>query len=112
MSFGHFGYIVENLEMDTTVQSGYLHPVHRCLTGKPQAERPKSRRGSGQIIPYLQFLCFGRLFQFMDTIFVDKRPFSKGKSRLNIQWLSRSVPEIINAQVLSEANVLVLISAD
>jgi|SRR6266852_7431893 len=71
-----------------TVQGGNPHPVHRCLTSEPLAGRPKSRRESGPNMPILQFLVFGHLFQFLDTILVDKCPSSKGKSRLNIQKLA------------------------
>jgi hypothetical protein len=59
--------------------------VHRGLTSEPLAERPKSRRESGQNKPILQFLYFGRLFQFLDRILADKRPLRKGVVRLNIQ---------------------------
>ena len=72
-------------DVSTTVPGGVCHPVHRRLTSEPLAERPKSRRESGQNMPILRFSCFGRLFQFLNAISVDKRPPSNGLARLNIQ---------------------------
>jgi hypothetical protein len=52
----------------TIVQTGLFHLAYRRLTSKPLAERLKSRRESGQNMLILIFSDFGRLFQFLDTI--------------------------------------------
>ena len=48
-----------------TLLCGNFHPPHRRLTSERLAERPKSRRESGQNTPILKFWVFGRLFQFL-----------------------------------------------
>ena len=63
------------IKTTTTVQCMIYQHVHQRLTSEPLAERLKSRRESGVNTPILKFLFFGRLFQFLGTILVHKRPF-------------------------------------
>ena len=58
------------------------------LTSEQLAEQQKSRRESGRNTPILRFSRFGRLFQFLNVISVDKRPLSSSLARLNIQKLA------------------------